>query len=229
MSMNPILRAAPLRRGAFRAVLALSSVALAACSLPVNRQPVQQSYRLTAPDIRTAPLAQSTVIQLLPVRASAGFQSPAMMYSRSPDTLETYRDSRWLAAPAQLIGEAIASALNRQPWVSAVQQQTVLVSAPWALHCSLNRLEHDVRAGQGAGQGAEHGTVHLDLTCALANQRSGRIAAHWRFDGSQPIAVNDAAHFAQGAQTLLDQAIDGVVQHTRAAVEAAQGSGKPAG
>lgn len=225
MSMNPILRAAPLRRGAFRTLLALSSLALAACSLPVNRQPVQQSYRLIAPDLSTAPLAQSTVIQLLPVHSSAGFQSAAMMYSRSPDTLEPYRDSRWLATPSQLVGEAIARALNRQPWVSAVQQQAVLVSAPWALHCSLNRLEHDLRAGQGA----EHGTVHLDLTCALANQRSGRIAAHWRFDGSQPIAVNDAAHFAQGAQALLDQAIDGVVQHTRAAVEAAQGSGKPAG
>lgn len=221
MSINPILRAAPrLRRGAFHALLALSSLALAACSLPVNRQPVQQNYRLTAPDIRTAPLAQSTVIQLLPVRASAGFQSAAMMYSRSPDTLEPYRDSRWLATPAQLVGEAIARSLGRQPWVSAVQQQTVLVNAPWTLHCSLNRLEHDLRSGHGMSKGI----VHLDLTCELANQRSGRIAAHWRFDGSQPIAVNDAAHFAQAAQTLLNQAIDGVVQHTRAAVEAAQAS-----
>ena len=58
--------------------------------------------------------------------------------------------------------------------------------------------------------------------CELANQRTSRIAAHWHFDGSQTIAVNDAAHFAQGAQTLLDQALKGIVEHTRAAVAAAQ-------
>ena len=69
------------------ALAALLSLALAACALPVNRAPVQQTYRLTAPEVRTAPLPQATVIQLLPVRASAGFQSPAMMYRRSPDTL----------------------------------------------------------------------------------------------------------------------------------------------
>ncbi|MDD4886486.1 MAG: ABC-type transport auxiliary lipoprotein family protein [Thiomonas sp.] len=205
-----------LRRGALAAFLGLGSLALAACALPVNRQPVQQSYRLTAPDIRTAPLPQPTVIQLLPVRAAAGFQSSAMMYSRSPDTLETYRDSRWLAAPAQLVGEAIARTLSRQPWVSAVQRQAVLVNAPWALHCSLNRLEHDVHG--------DLGSVHLDLVCELANQRTSRIAAHWHFDGSQAIKLNDAAHFAQGAQTLLDQALKGIVDHPRAAV--AQSSGE---
>lgn len=206
--------ASRLRRRALPALVALGSLALAACSLPINRQPVQQTYRLNAPDIRTAPLPQPTVLQLLPVRAAAGFQTAAMMYSRSPDTLEPYRDSRWLAAPSQLVGEAIARTFSRQPWISAVQQQTALVNAPWALHCSLNRLEHDVRAGKG--------TVHLALTCVLVNQRTSRIAAHWQFDGSQPIAVNDAAHFAQGAQTLLNQAVEGIVQHTRAAVDAAE-------
>ncbi len=211
MTVSFVLR---LRRAALAALLGLTSLALAACALPVNRAPVQQTYRLTAPEIRTAPLPQATVIQLLPVRASAGFQSPAMMYSRSPDTLEPYRDSRWLAPPAQLVGEAIARTLSRQPWVSAVQQQAVLVNAPWTLHCKLNRLEHDVHANQG--------TVHLDLVCDLANQRTSRIAAHWHFDGRQTIAVNDAAHFAQGAQALLDQALKNIVEHTRAAVAAAQ-------
>ena len=91
MTVSFVLR---LRRAALAALLSLASLTLAACALPVNRAPVQQTYRLTAPEIRTAPLPQATVIQLLPVRAAAGFQSPAMMYSRSPDTLEPYRDSR---------------------------------------------------------------------------------------------------------------------------------------
>lgn len=203
-------------RRALLALLAGASLALAACSLPVNRQPLQQTYRLSAADIHSTALAKPVVLQLLPVRAAAGFQSAAMMYSRSADTLEHYRDSRWLAPPAQLVGDAIAQTLSRQPWVSAVQQQTALASAPWALHCSLYRLEHDLRGGQG--------TVRLGLTCELANQRTRSIAAHWHFDGSQPLTVNDAAHFAQGAQTLLNQALGEIVQQARAAVAAAEAS-----
>ena len=212
--MNTVHRVSRLHRGAHAAWVLAASMALAACSLPINRAVVQQTYRLTASDYSTAALPAPTVIQLLPVRAAAGFQSAAMMYSRSPDTLDPYRDSRWLAPPSQLVGDAIARTLSRQPWVSAVQQQTALASAPWALHCTLNRLEHDLSGSRG--------TAHLDLTCELANQRTRQIAAHWHFDGSQPLAVNDAAHFARGAQTLLNQALVGVVQHTRAVVQAAQ-------
>lgn len=207
MTVSFVLR---LRRAALAALLGLASLTLAACALPVNRAPVQQTYRLTTTEIRTAPLPQATVIQLLPVRAAAGFQSPAMMYSRSPDTLEPYRDSRWLAPPAQLVGEAIDRTLSRQPWVSAVQQQAVLVNAPWTLHCSLNRLEHDVSTNPG--------TVRLDLSCQLIDNPTERIAAHWAFDGAQPVAVNDAGHFAQAAQTLLDQALAGLVDRIRSAV-----------
>ncbi len=217
MINTPQTHGASVPRRAFLALLlAGSAFALAACALPINRQPVQQTYRLTGAETHSAPLPQPVVLQLLPVRAAAGLQSPAMLYSRSPDTLDAYRDNRWLAPPAQLIGDAIAHTLSRQPWVSAVQQQTAVASAPWALHCTLYRLEHDLRDGQG--------TAHLDLTCELTNRRSRQIAAHWRFDGSQPLAVNDATHFALGAQTVLRQALDGIVRHTRAAVEAAQAS-----
>lgn len=209
---------APVNTTARRALLALlltaSAWLLAACALPVNRQPVQQTYRLTAADITSAPLPEPVVVQLLPVRAAAGLQTAAMLYSRSPDLLAPYRDSRWLAPPAQLVADAIAQTLGRQPWVSAVQQQTALANARWALHCNLDRLEHDLRGSQG--------TVHLALVCELADQRTRRIAAHWRFDRAQPIAVNDAAHFARGAQALLNQALGKIVQHTRDAVQAAQ-------
>ena len=209
-----VARTARAPRRARLAAVAATSLLLAACALPINRQPPQQTYRLTAARIDSAPLPRPVVLQLLPVRAAAGFQSPAMMYSRSADTLDPYRDNRWLAPPAQLIGDAIAHTLSRQPWVSAVQQQGALASAPWALHCTLDRLEHDVRGTQGS--------AHLDLTCELADPRTRRISAHWHFDGSQSLAVNDAGHFARGAQTLLDQALADVVQRTRAVVAADQ-------
>ncbi|OIQ76939.1 hypothetical protein GALL_413730 [mine drainage metagenome] len=183
---------------------------LSACSLPAVRAPMQQTYRLLPADIRTAALPQPVVLQMLRTNAAPGFESSAMMYSRTADTLSPYRDSRWLAAPSQLIDDAIARTLSRQPWISAVQQRTVLVNAPWTLHCSLNRLEHDVSTNPG--------TVRLDLSCQLIDNPTERIAAHWAFDGAQPVAVNDAGHFAQAAQTLLDQALAGLVDRIRSAV-----------
>ena len=192
--------------------LLASAALLSACSLPTVRPPAQQAYRLQAADVRSAALPTAVVIALLPVDAAPGLRSSAMLYSRRPDQLDPYRDSEWLDTPASLIGNAIAETLSRQPWVSAVQTQTVLAPTPWRLHCDLTRLEHDVRG--------DAGTARLGLTCQLANQDRGTIAAHWRFDGAQPLAHNDAAGFATAAQTLLDKALDELVSRVRTAVAA---------
>lgn len=210
--MNPARRIArfPARLACLLSVGLALGAGLSACSLPAVRAPMQQTYRLLPADIRTAALPQPVVLHMLRTSAAPGFESPAMMYSRTPDTLSPYRDSRWLAAPSQLVDDAIARTLSRQPWISAVQQRTVLVNAPWTLHCSLNRLEHDVSTTPG--------TVRLDLACQLIDNPEGRIAAHWSFDGAQPVAANDAAHFAQGAQTLLDRALASLVDRIRGAV-----------
>lgn len=193
------------------ALLAMATL-LSACSLPTVRPPAQQAYRLQGAAVHSAALPDAVVIQLLPVDAAPGLRSAAMLYSRRPDQLDPYRDSKWLDAPARLVGNAIAETLSRQPWVSAVQRQAILTPTPWHLHCDLTRLEHDVHG--------DAGTARLGLTCQLANQSRGTIAAHWRFDGAQPLAHNDAAGFATAAQTLLDKALDELVSRVRTAVAA---------
>lgn len=206
------LRALP--RRATLALAAAGGLLLAACSLPTVKPPAQQNWRLQ-PDaaVRSAPLPEPVVLQLLPVDAAPGLRGPAMLYSRAPDQIEPYRDNRWVDAPASLIGNAIAGTLARQPWVAAVQRDALLVPTPWRLHCTLDRLEHDLRA-DGA-------SAHLELTCELADQQRRRIATAWRFDARQALASNDAAGFAAAAQTLLDRALAELVQKVRAAVAAA--------
>ncbi len=200
-----------LPRCAVLALAAAGSLLLAACSLPTVKPPAQQTWRLQADTaVRSEPLPAPVVLQLLPVDAAPGLRGPAMLYSRAPDQVEPYRDNRWLDAPAQLIGNAIAGTLARQPWVSAVQRDALLVPTPWRLHCTLDRLEHDLRAG-GA-------SAHLELTCELADQQRRRIATAWRFDARQPLASNDAAGFAAATQSLLDRALAELVQKVRAAV-----------
>jgi cholesterol transport system auxiliary component len=150
------------------------------------------------------------VIRLLPLGAAPGLGSPAMLYSPQPGQLMPYRDSRWLAPPAELIRAAIAQTLSRQPWVSAVEQGTPLAPATWTLHCDLTRLEQDLQGSQGV--------VRMDLRCQLVQTDTHRLAAHWQVDGAQPIDVNDAAHYAAATQTLLNAALQAVVEKVGRAV-----------
>ncbi len=208
----------------------------AGCSLPTASKRAQQVYRLqpVAAEARPAERSpRSVVIHLLPVAAAPGLGSSAMLYSEgagdgapnaggaSPGegaqspvrpglALMPYRDSRWLAPPAQLIGAAIAQTLSRQPWVSAVETNVRLAPPAWALHCELGRLEHDIDGTRGV--------VRLELTCQLAGDEPRGIVAHWRFDQWQAVTTNDAPHYAAAAQNLLDRALRDIVRRVRAHV-----------
>jgi ABC-type uncharacterized transport system, auxiliary component len=206
--MNPITRRLSLTLAGLYALTA------AACSLP-TRQMAQITYRLQAapaprPLATAQPDVQPVVIRLLPLGAAPGLGSPAMLYSPQPGQLMPYRDSRWLATPAELVRAAIAQTLSRQPWVSAVEQGTPLAPATWTLHCDLTRLEQDLHGSQGV--------VRMDLSCQLVQTDTHRLAAHWQVDGAQAIEVNDAAHYAAATQTLLNAALQTVVEKVGAAV-----------
>lgn len=215
------------------------SICGAGCSLPTANQNAQRIYRLQPVHVdvtgASPALTRPLVIQLMPMGAAPGLGSPAMLYSEGSGAgishkayvsinqdayrpidagavLMPYRDSRWLAPPAQLIGAAIAQTLSLQPWVSAVESNAPLAPAAWILHCTLDRLEHDVDG--------DRGVVRLALTCQLIRNDPRDIAAHWRFDASRPIMQNNAQHYAAAAQDLLDGALYELVKHVYAKLSA---------
>lgn len=192
--------------------LALAAATVGAgCTLSATGAQAQTAYRLLAvPVVVPVAHAQPVVIRLLAVGAAPGLGGTAMLYSAQPGQIEPYRDSRWVAPPADLIRAAIAQALSRQSWVSAVEQATPLAPADWTLHCDLVRLEHDVFA--------DHGVVRLDMTCQIVQASPRRVFAHWHVDGQQVLAVNDAAHYAQAAQSLLQRAVAQIVTEVGRAV-----------
>ncbi len=191
--------------------LALAAATLGAgCTLSATGAQAQTTYRLLAVPVVVPANAQPVVIRLLAVGAAPGLGGTAMLYSAQPGQIEPYRDSRWVAPPADLIRAAIAQTLSRQSWVSAVEQATPLAPADWTLHCELVRLEHDVFA--------DHGVVHLDMTCQLVQASPRRIFAHWHVDAQQVLVVNDAAHYAQAAQSLLQRAVAQIVTEVARAV-----------
>ena len=203
--MTPVIRVLAL-------ALALAASSLGAgCTLSTTGAQAQATYRLRAVPL-VVPVANvhPVVIRLLTVGAGPGLGGTAMLYSSKPGQIEPYRDSRWVAPPADLIRAAIAQTLSRQSWVSAVEQATPLAPADWTVHCDLVRLEHDVFSG--------HGVVHLDLTCQIVQASPRRVFAHWHVDGQRVIAVNDATHYAQAAQSLLERAVAQIVTEVGHAV-----------
>lgn len=189
---------------------ALMLAALCGCALPTARQAPVLSYRLQGIQTQVpAPGVTPFVLRVLPLDAAPGLDATQMLYSAQPGQLMPYRDSRWLAPPPLLVRAALAQSLARQPWISAVEQDTPLGVATLTLHCGLDRLEHDL--------GTPHGSVRLDLQCQLLREADASVVAHWREASARTLEVDDAAHYALAAQDLLDAALADVVQRVAAA------------
>ncbi len=207
-----------MRRRLVRATLGgLCALSLAACALPrVTQRPAQTEYRLLPPSVRQdAARLHPVVLRVGGVGAAPGLGGVAMLYSEQPLQLMPYRDSRWVAPPADMIASALRQGLARQPWVAAVQGDAMSGRAGWSVDCHLDRLEHDVYAR----------SVRLGLSCQLLDVRNGDLAAAWDFDASHGVARQDAAGYAQATQDLLDRAVSMALRHTARALLAVQESG----
>ncbi len=208
--------ATSLWRTAGAAVPLLMVLALASCALPqVTRRPAQTDYRLRVPRIvQPAPGLAPLTLRLLPVRAAPGLQGVDMLYSPTPLQLMPYRDSRWLVPPAEMIDSALRGALARQAWVAAVEGGDAPGRVDASLRCRLDRLEHDLYARR----------VELGMHCQLYAGAAQELRSSWNFEASRPVPVQDAAHYAQATQDLLDQAVAGLLRRTALALAQAPGS-----
>lgn len=192
----------------------LCALSLAACALPrVTQRPAQTEYRLLPPSVRQdAAGLRPVVLRVGAIGAAPGLGGVAMLYSAQPLQLMPYRDSRWVAPPADMIASALRQALARQPWVAAVQGDAMSGRVDGALDCHLDALEHDVYSGK----------VRLALSCQLLDVRTGDPFAAWDFDASRGIGRQDARDYAQAAQDLLGRAVSMALSHTASALRVEQ-------
>ncbi len=188
-------------------------LALGGCALQRPSPHLAMRYRLSGlRDSLTAPGVSPAVLRLLPVDAPQGIDTAAMVYSPAPQSIMHYRDNSWVVPPADLVRQALAQTLRRQPWIAAVETDAVPAVPAWTLHCELERLEHDVDGPTGR--------VRLAMDCQLVRGVDGDLAAHWRSAGVLPLSTNDAAHYAAAAQQLLDAALRTAVSRVAAAMAA---------
>lgn len=203
----------------YLAALCMLSLALAGCSLPIKPPEAQNAFRLNSTNLQTpAIVAQgkdaSYLIQMRALQAAHGFETQEMMYSRDAQNLSPYRNSRWLAAPAEMLGDAIEQTLLKQPWVAGVVPNSASAPVAVNLRCQLIRLEHDLSGNEGK--------AHLVMSCLWTNPADRTVESHWRFDQTRPITQNNATQFAAASQALVDEAITQIVEQTRAVIIRAQ-------
>ena len=204
------------------AILCVISLALAGCSLPIKPAESQETFRLNGTNLQTADIidhghAGAYLIQMRSLQAAHGFETQEMMYSRDAQNLSPYRNSRWLSAPADMLGDAIEQTFLRQPWVSGVVPNSASAPVAVNLSCRLLRLEHDLSGNEGK--------AHLVMTCLWTNPADRTVQAHWRFDKTQSLQTNNATEFAEASQQLVDQAIAQIVEQTRTIISTRPDSG----
>jgi cholesterol transport system auxiliary component len=197
------------------AALCVLSLVLAGCSLPIRAPEPQDTFRLNSTNLHTPAIInngqnESYLVQIRSLPASHGFQTPEMMYSLDAQNLTPYRDSRWLAAPANMLNDAIEQTLLRQPWVAGIVANSASAPVAINLSCRLIRLEHDLNGNKGK--------AHLVMTCLWINPADRTVQSHWRFDETQSMPQNNATQFAAASQQLVDQAIGQIVNQTRAVI-----------
>ena len=191
-------------------VLAAGVALTAGCASVGERHGPSTQWRLLPAETPSAPVSdeRAVVIRLIETRASSGIDRRDMAYATERQSIAYYRDNRWAASPAVMLNEVIDETLTAQPWVRSVVRGGARVPADLSLYCEVNRLEHEV-ADDG-------GQVHLRAACSWYRAAERELVHARVFNQRRAIEHNDAAHYAEGAQWLVDRLLGELVRDGRA-------------
>ena len=187
----------------------------AGCVSMADRQEASTQWRFLPVEAQSAPVRddRAVVVRLIETRASSGIDRRDMAYTTERQSIAYYRDNRWAASPAVMLNEVIDETLTAQPWVRSVIRGGARVPADLSLYCEVNRLEHEV-ADRG-------GHVHLRTACSWYRAAERELVDSMVFNQRRAIEENDAAHFAGGAQWLVDRLLADLIRDGRELAEAA--------
>ncbi len=205
MTMRPFTR---LRHGSI--ALLLSGGLLLSCGRSFSPDPVVQSYVIDptvslspAPPVHasTALLSRPSGQRVLVVsepRAEAGFDTPAIAYTRSPQQLEYYTQSRWADTPARLIKPMLIQQLDDSRLFHAVVPAPS-VGGDLRLDVNIIRLQQELLSRPSQ--------VRLVLRAKLVDIATSHILGTQLFEVVEPAPSDDAVGAVQAAGRAVQQAL----------------------
>jgi cholesterol transport system auxiliary component len=156
----------------------LALIALGACSaLKPTATPNPNFYTLAAmpTDHRAGrPLATPTAaptLMISPPHASAGYDSPRLIYVRAAQQLEYFAHSEWIDPPARLLAPLLVSAIEQTGAFGAVVLMPSTAAGDLRLDTEIIRLQQDFRTSPSQ--------IHFTLRAYLIDENTRRVIA-WR-------------------------------------------------
>ena len=134
----------------------------------------------------TVPAAASAKAPTLIVNrphASAGFDSPRIIYVREAHKLEYFAHSEWVDPPARMLAPLLVSALQNTGAFRAVLLAPSSAAADLRLDTEIIRLQHEFLA--------QPSRVRFTLRAYLVEDQTRRVLAWREFDLSVPSASED--------------------------------------
>lgn len=140
------------------------------------------------------------VLDVGPVRAWPGFDTPQMAYVRRPYELDYFATAQWADTPARMLGPLLAQALEQAGSFRAVVQTPGSIPADLRVNAELIRLQQNF--------GTRPSRVELTLRVQLIDVRARRILASRLFEEAENAPTDDAYGGVTAANVALQRLLE---------------------
>lgn len=181
--------------------LALLPLLLGGCSGLLSQPDPTTVWKL---EINPAQIARAPEELPLSLRIDApiawsGHDSPLMAYERNPPRIDYYASNRWVAPPAQMLGESLVTAFQASGRYRAVLGSDSLLIGDYSLRSELVELTHAFVSGGSVAR--------LVLRLSLIDNAQRQVIASARIETSEPVTSTDAEGFARASTLALQRAV----------------------
>jgi ABC-type uncharacterized transport system auxiliary subunit len=175
-------------------VVALLAFMLGACTVLPTNGPRPRVFELLPPP-ETALAASAATGELLRVdfvSSHSGYDTEAMIYRQADHQLSRFVTGRWVAPPAQMITEAVATELERGGRFRAVLTEPGPATPDYRLDMTVLRLEQDYRR-------SDNGIARLTVRVRLTDAATGELLTSAIIDQSAQASAPGPEGFAAAA------------------------------
>jgi cholesterol transport system auxiliary component len=198
------MRLKPILRHSTSLCLILS---LSACSLaPVPLKPVNH-YALTQVTLKPSPKTSAATLTLVPVIATRGFDSTAMIYQSRPYQFAAFAENVWNAPPANMLTTLFFQGLEQSRQFKSISLAPSTTQTTYTLTPTLLSLYQDFTVTPSE--------IVLSLNLSLSDNKTHQVISNKtlmlrvKTEANTPyagvVAANKAADLAVGQMSVMLQ------------------------